>query len=644
MDWFNLDLPAIPVREESIQIINEPSEFYEVLIDETKRAEKRVFWSSLYLGEGQLEKLLVSTLDEALTRNDRLEMTANLSDSYFTNRQDRYILFKNVPELANFFCDVIAEVSKSSFVLQPDGSAIPHRECEVHPFLGDSVEYRRRFQKQIEGCIERLKVSIRSMNQGADTFLYPLLQMGPFNIHQEYDFLKRLFETKTSALEIIMASGYFNCIDEYIERIFGVGEYGMEVLVAAPEANGFFGAAGASKYVPSMYSWIAKDFLKISGRNSKRQIDLREYKRPGWTFHAKGLWMCDEGVAATLIGSSNYGYRSVHRDLEAQVLLVTKNEKLKSRSRDPAVLDACDVVVDVGGVYSHDKKRYDHHQKDFDNSMQSLGILDFSTKLSSAGLIYAHYGRAIIAEVLKIDQDDPRVNIFYRRLYETFVEQIDAVDNGIQQYDGVPRYLSSDSISARVGGLNPNWNEDDVNPNARFTDAMKLVGGTFLEHLHYLNGVWWPARQIVVESVKNREAIDPSGRILTMENGGVPWKEHFFDIEETLGLTGSRMTYMLFGDSTSSGWRVQAIPSDRRANFQNRGPLPKKWRGLRDEELSSVVGVEGCVFVHMTGFIGGHKTREGAIEMARRALPIVDKEMEEEVAEKKAKLGSGDDA
>lgn len=35
-----------------------------------------------------------------------------------------------------------------------------------------------------------------------------------------------------------------------------------------------------------------------------------------------------------------------------------------------------------------------------------------------------------------------------------------------------------------------------------------------------------------------------------------------------------------------------------------------------------------CVFVHMTGFIGGHKTREGAIEMAKRALPIVDEEMQ----------------
>ena len=33
------------------------------------------------------------------------------------------------------------------------------------------------------------------------------------------------------------------------------------------------------------------------------------------------------------------------------------------RSRDPQVLDECDIVVDVGAVYDHDKLRYDHHQR-----------------------------------------------------------------------------------------------------------------------------------------------------------------------------------------------------------------------------------------------------------------------------------------
>ena len=33
------------------------------------------------------------------------------------------------------------------------------------------------------------------------------------------------------------------------------------------------------------------------------------------------------------------------------------------RSRDHKVLDTCDVVVDVGGVYEPSSHRYDHHQR-----------------------------------------------------------------------------------------------------------------------------------------------------------------------------------------------------------------------------------------------------------------------------------------
>ena len=33
------------------------------------------------------------------------------------------------------------------------------------------------------------------------------------------------------------------------------------------------------------------------------------------------------------------------------------------RTRDPALLDTCDIVVDVGGVYDPAKNRFDHHQR-----------------------------------------------------------------------------------------------------------------------------------------------------------------------------------------------------------------------------------------------------------------------------------------
>lgn len=53
--------------------------------------------------------------------------------------------------------------------------------------------------------------------------------------------------------------------------------------------------------------------------------------------------------------------------------------------------------------------------------------------------------------------------------------------------------------------------------------------------------------------------------------------------------------------------------------FESRKALPSPWRGLRDE-LSEVAGIPGCVFVHMSGFIGGNQSYEGALAMARTAL------------------------
>ena len=48
--------------------------------------------------------------------------------------------------------------------------------------------------------------------------------------------------------------------------------------------------------------------------------------------------------------------------------------------------------------------------------------------------------------------------------------------------------------------------------------------------------------------------------------------------------------------------------------------LLEEWRGVRDEQLSSLSGIKGCIFVHASGFIGGNETREGALEMARKTL------------------------
>lgn len=81
-------------------------------------------------------------------------------------------------------------------------------------------------------------------------------------------------------------------------------------------------------------------------KNQADRIHLFEYEKPEWTYHAKGVWYYLPGQnrpAMTLIGSSNYGERSVNRDLESQVCIVTSNSSLQQRLHQE-----CDRLFQVG--------------------------------------------------------------------------------------------------------------------------------------------------------------------------------------------------------------------------------------------------------------------------------------------------------
>lgn len=64
------------------------------------------------------------------------------------------------------------------------------------------------------------------------------------------------------------------------------------------------------------------------------------------------------------------------------------------------------------------------------------------TKLSSAGLIYLHFGHRVISQILKTKDDDDVTNNIYDKIYENFIQEIDAIDNGISQSDEEPRYVN----------------------------------------------------------------------------------------------------------------------------------------------------------------------------------------------------------
>lgn len=319
-----------------------------------------------------------------------------------------------------------------------------------------------------------------------------------------------------------------------------------------------------------------------------------------------GTFHCDESLAVFML----------------RQLPEYKDAKLV-RTRDPKRLAEADIVVDVGGEYDHERKRYDHHQRGFD---QVIGLEGFKTKLSSAGLVYKHYGKRIIQQNLATgSKESSVVDLLYSKVYADFVEAIDAIDNGIPAYQGQAAYRSRTDLSSRVAQLNPRWNEpyNDAVLDERFERASALTGKEFLERVDYLSNAWLPARQLVAEALERAQQRSPDEKRIIEFEGSLPWKEHLYELEQQSVPEKDRPLYALYPESSENpkdgNWRVQCVPvsSD---SFESRKPLPEAWRGVRDDALSQLSGIDGCIFVHASGFIGGNKTRQGALEMAKKAL------------------------
>lgn len=293
------------------------------------------------------------------------------------------------------------------------------------------------------------------------------------------------------------------------------------------------------------------------------------------------------------------------------------------RTRDEERLAECDIVIDVGGVYDHSKRRYDHHQKSFNHSMSTLKAdAKWTTKLSSAGLVYFHYGHEVLKKIIISELSEAKLNSIYAKVYESFVQEIDGIDNGISVCEGQPRYTIYTNLSNRVGSLNKKWNHvGEFNEMEAFERAMKMIGSEFEETVLYAHQTWLPARSIVVDALDKRFQIHSSGRILELSTP-CPWKEHYFSLEEELGDDlNPKIDYVIFEDHSNKTWRIQSMPISHES-FELRKPLPKSWRSLRDDDLSNISGVKGCIFCHTSGFIGGNKSRAGAIEMAEKSFNL----------------------
>ena len=67
---------------------------------------------------------------------------------------------------------------------------------------------------------------------------------------------------------------------------------------------------------------------------------------------------------------------------------------------------------------------------------ESLAIVHLHVAHLTAGLVYFHYGRRVLAEIVDKDESDDLVKPVYKKVYDEFVEAIDVIDNGILPMEG----------------------------------------------------------------------------------------------------------------------------------------------------------------------------------------------------------------
>eukprot|EP01138_Halocafeteria_seosinensis_P012751 gb/GECG01013027.1/.p1 GENE.gb/GECG01013027.1/~~gb/GECG01013027.1/.p1 ORF type:complete len:536 (+),score=58.74 gb/GECG01013027.1/:1-1608(+) len=275
---------------------------------------------------------------------------ANLSRDYFSNRQDRYVVVQNAKELIDDVRQISSVIEEYSI---PVTSTNPP---DIFSRPNSSESLWSRLEQTFLKLGDRGDFSVSA--SGENVIASVLVQFGQVGFNLDIDATRRILHVATEASKagaqptLHLATGYFNLHPKYEDLLIELASSGayVNILTAAPEANGFHTATGLASSIPQAYTEYERDFLtRVDARGLNDRIALYEYKKPQWTFHAKGLWlhidpsklrqsellskthhsvfdmMEREGGVLELVGSSNFGIRSVERDLELQLLLYSKN-------------------------------------------------------------------------------------------------------------------------------------------------------------------------------------------------------------------------------------------------------------------------------------------------------------------------------
>lgn len=244
------------------------------------------------------------------------------------------------------------------------------------------------------------------------------------------------------------------------------------------------------------------------------------------------------------------------------------------RTRDLERLKSCDIVVDVGGIYDPERRRFDHHQGSYAGHRSSAGmVLDWLESTGRVGTELAGVLRARAVDyvdAVDTGREAPRPDV------PCFARIIEAIGQGCDTPEEQhAAFVESAGIGERlIVGLQRGWEEVRA------------------------------ARELVLAAMADAVA---ARRSVIYLDAYVPWKPVYFEH----GGATHPTDYVLY-PSEDNSWKLLAIPPSIE-RFEQKRPLPASWAGKLGAELEEATGIEGSLFCHKNRFVAVFRTRDAAL-------------------------------
>lgn len=393
-------LPCFQLSEQHVpHVMKDPTEFHDWLCQSISSARERILLASLYMGDNasgknEEERLLLSALgqenhhlkdrkilldanrakrslpiltnfnkylfpttsDSSMIPNiiqevlggvfhikiyiidDQLVLSgANLSQEYFTTRQDRYILFPNggaglvdfYADLFHVLCNYSQELSLHEIATTKDSNH-SHEIFKRKLNFSRSKEEEQMRRSQLMNDLHSLfyqSISSNDMeNEKKDrqrviayaipTCQFPSHLLSP-NLCTDNEVIKNLItgtmrltknDTTMKSIALRLSSAYLNPTNNFISLLQQFSQSKIEsssqghiapssgnyvhLMTAAVKSHGFAPKHQNRKksfkdFVPFIFMELIKDFSSKFISN----VNILLYEREGWTFHSKGLWL-----------------------------------------------------------------------------------------------------------------------------------------------------------------------------------------------------------------------------------------------------------------------------------------------------------------------------------------------------------------